>query len=131
MVAMGHQRTHLGTQTLALHPARRLTMAKRSRPRLSAAERGYGNDHRKHVTAAKATFVPGQACARCGQPITSLWMTDRIGRRVSAVDLGHVDGTGKTQYQGLEHRKCSRSAGATLGNVMRGMRVRVTASRVW
>ena len=131
MVAMGQRRTRMGTQALDLHTARRLTMAKRSRPRLSAAERGYGNEHRKHVTAAKATFLPGQACARCGQPITSLWMTDRIGRRVSAVDLGHVDGTGKTQYQGLEHRRCSRSAGARMGNRMRGMRVRVTASREW
>jgi hypothetical protein len=53
-------------------------------------------------------------------------MTDRRGRTVSAVDLGHVDGTAKTMYQGLEHRRCSRSAGAALGNRMRGMQ-RATA----
>ena len=104
----------------------------RSRPRLSAAERGYGPPHRKRVEAAKAAFVPGQPCARCGQPIWHLTRIKPDGSRESIVDLGHVDGTGKTQYQGLEHRRCSRSAGATLGNRMRGMmRVRVTASRVW
>lgn len=104
----------------------------RTRPRLSAAERGYGPPHRKRVIAARAAFTPGQACARCGWPIVSLWMTDRRGRRVSAVDLGHVDGTGKTIYGGLEHRFCNRSAGAALGNRMRGMmRVRATASRAW
>lgn len=64
-------------------------------------------------------------------------MTDRRGRTVSAVDLGHVDGTNKTAYQGLEHRHCSRSAGARLGNQMRGIArhperaVRLLTSRRW
>jgi len=106
-------------------------MAKRTRPRLSAAERGYGTDHRRKLAAARAAFRPGQPCARCGRPITSLWMTDRRGRRVSAVDLGHVDGTNKTRYQGLEHRHCSRSAGATLGNRMRGSVTRWRTAREW
>ena len=83
----------------------------RTKPRLSAAARGYGPDHQKRVKAAKAAWRPGQPCARCGQPITSLTMVDRRGRTVSAVDLGHVDGSGKTAYQGLEHRACSRRAG--------------------
>ena len=83
----------------------------RSRPRLSAAARGYGPDHQKRVKAARAAWRPGQPCARCGQPITSLTMVDRRGRTVSAVDLGHVDGSGKTAYQGLEHQSCSRRAG--------------------
>ena len=131
MVAMGHQRTHLGTQALDLQQA--LTMKrKHPYPRRSSAERGYDHEHRKLRNVHLAAFKPGQACARCGQPITSLWMTDRRGRRVSSVDLGHVDGSGKTQYQGLEHRHCSRSAGSTMGNRMRGMRrLAVTASRVW
>lgn len=106
-------------------------MAKHTRPRLSAAERGYGPAHRKLVDAARAAWRPGQPCARCGRPITSLTMTDRRGRTVSAVDLGHVDGTSKTRYQGLEHRRCSRSAGATLGNRQRGMTATWRSSRQW
>lgn len=107
--------------------------AARTRPRLSAAARGYGPPHRKLLAAAKAAWYPGQPCARCGQPITSLTMLDRKGEIVSAVDLGHVDGSGKTMYQGLEHRYCSRSAGARLGNRMRGMRrrARLATSRRW
>src|SRR6185503_14110413 len=103
----------------------------RTKPRLSAAERGYGPDHQKRVRAAKAAWRPGQPCARCGQPITSLTMVDRRGRVVSAVDLGHVDGSGKTAYQGLEHRRCSRSAGAAMGNRMRGLTRQWATSRQW
>jgi hypothetical protein len=42
----------------------------------------------------------GAVCARCGLPIVpgTPW------------DLGHVDGSGKTMYQGPEHRKCNRGA---------------------
>lgn len=91
-------------------------MAARTRPRLPADQRGYGSAHRAARAAAIAAWQPGQPCARCGQPITRLWMTDRRGRTVSAVDLGHVDGTGKTMYRGLEHRHCNRSSGAAYGN---------------
>jgi hypothetical protein len=103
----------------------------RTKPRLPASARGYGPPHRKRVTAAKAAWWPGQPCARCGRPITSLTMTDRRGRTVSAVDLGHVDGSGKTAYAGLEHRFCSRSAGAKLGNRMRGQARQWATSRRW
>lgn len=111
-------------------------MATRSRPRRSAAERGYGPDHRKRVTAAKAAWWPGQPCARCGRPITSLTMVDRRGRIVSAVDLGHVDGSGKRLYQGLEHRYCSRSAGqrmttAILNGRSGGQQRQWATSRRW
>lgn len=94
----------------------------RTRPRLPAAARGYGSPHRTARAAAIAAWQPGQPCARCGQPIACLWMRTRAGAVVSAVDLGHRDGTGKTQYAGLEHRYCSRSAGAALGNRQRGQR---------
>ncbi len=103
----------------------------RTRPRLPAADRGYDHRHRKRIKAEKAAWRPGQPCARCGRPITSLTMLDRKGRIVSAVDLGHVDGSGKTAYQGLEHRHCSRSAGARMGNRMRGRTRRWQASRQW
>jgi hypothetical protein len=63
-------------------------------------------------------------------------MRDRSGRRVSAVDYGHVDGSGKTRYAGLEHRHCNRSDGATRGNLARRSSRSVTAvplptSRRW
>ena len=103
----------------------------RTKPRRSAAERGYGPDHQKRVKAAKAAWRPGQPCARCGQPIISLTMVDRRGLTVSAVDLGHVDGSGKTAYAGLEHRYCSRSAGAAMGNRMRGLTRQWATSRQW
>jgi hypothetical protein len=102
-----------------------------TRPRLSSAARGYDHQHRLRVKAAKAAWRPGQPCARCGRPITSLTMVDRRGRTVSAVDLGHVDGSGKTAYQGLEHRRCSRSAGAAMGNRMRGQVRQWATSRQW
>jgi len=102
----------------------------RTRPRLSADARGYGPRHRAARAAAIARFQPGQPCARCGRPITTLWMISR-GAVVSAVDLGHVDGSGKTMYQGLEHRRCSRSAGAALGNRMRGRASRWRTARPW
>jgi hypothetical protein len=94
----------------------------RTRPRLAAAERGYGHEHRAARAAAIRRFTPGQPCASCGRPITTLWMTDRKGRIVSAVDLGHEPGTGKTRYRGLEHRSCNRSGGAAYGNRLRGVR---------
>lgn len=103
----------------------------RSRPRLSTTDRGYGSDHQKRVAAAKAEWWPGQPCARCGQAITTLTMTDTRGRTVSAVDLGHVDGTGKRVYQGLEHRRCSRSAGASLGNQQRGQAQQRSQAQAW
>jgi hypothetical protein len=63
-------------------------------------------------------------------------MVDRRGRIVSAVDLGHVDGSGKTAYQGLEHRVCSRRAGQRMTtailNARHGGQVRQWAtSRQW
>jgi hypothetical protein len=104
-------------------------MTSRSRPRLSAAARGYDHAHRKRVTAAKAAWRPGQPCARCGQPITSLTMTDRYGRTVSAVDLGHVDGSGKRLYQGLEHQSCSRRAGQQMTAAI--LRARRSGGQAW
>jgi hypothetical protein len=38
-------------------------------------------------------------CARCGELI----------KPGEPFDLGHVDGSGKTLYSGIEHRKCNRA----------------------
>ena len=72
-------------------------------------ERGYGAQHQATLKRERAAFRAGQPCARCGQPIWSLWMLDASGRRVSAVDLGHNDG--RDGYIGLEHRRCNRRDG--------------------
>lgn len=73
------------------------------------SERGYGAAHvalRKRLLAA---WTPGQPCARCGQPMLYRWLLMPDGRKVSAIDLGHLDG--KTGYAGLEHRACNRRDG--------------------
>ena len=40
--------------------------------------------HRRRVAAALAAWRPGQLCARCGQPITSLTVTDDGSPRPTA-----------------------------------------------
>jgi hypothetical protein len=55
-------------------------------------------------------------------------MVDRRGRVVSAVDLGHVDGSGKRLYQGLEHRACSRRSGQRMTTAILNGR---SAARQW
>jgi hypothetical protein len=55
-------------------------------------------------------------------------MVDRRGRTVSAVDLGHRDGTGKREYQGLEHRYCSRRHGQQMTTAILNGR---SAMRQW
>lgn len=96
---------------------------KRRKPRSqwpikSPAERGYGSRHK----AERRRWVPKVAagvvlCARpgCGRLILpgEPW------------DLGHVDGSGKTEYAGPEHRRCNR---ATAGREKRRPRPQ---SRKW
>jgi hypothetical protein len=69
---------------------------------------------RKIRKLALARWRPGDPCARCGLP-----MWDK-----RYIDLGHlipfVNGGRFGDGVQLEHRHCSRSAGATLGNRRRG-----------
>src|SRR4029079_15459690 len=61
--------------------------------------RGDGWRHQKLREHWKRVVASGSAvCARCGRPIVpgTPW------------DLGHVDGSEKTLYQGPEHRACNR-----------------------
>lgn len=67
----------------------------------TTTQRGYGTPHQKLRAQLIAAFVPGQACARCGQPI---WDAARA-------DLGHRQG--KRSYRGLEHDTCNRGGGDT------------------
>lgn len=85
------------------------------------AARGYGVTH-KRLRAKWARLVEaGDAwCARCGGWIApgSLW------------DLGHDDHD-RGLYNGPEHRRCNRAAGARKLNAMRRRRSRFKGSRVW
>lgn len=76
----------------------------------STTSRGYGSRHQALRSRLLAAWRPGQPCARCGQPMWQRWTTGASGKRVSAIDLGHVDGD-KTRYSGLEHVACNRRAG--------------------
>ncbi len=99
-------------------------MPRRSVPKLPAAARGYGWEHRRERARWAPRVATGEtSCARCGWPILpgQLW------------DLDHA--SGKSSYLGPSHRRCNRSAGAAKGNRMRGQRrllIRNTnASRSW
>lgn len=75
----------------------------------TTTERGYGWTHQKLRATLLATYHPAQPCWRCHRP---------LGPIPELLDLGHVDGD-KTRYMGLEHRRCSRAAGARLANTRR------------
>jgi hypothetical protein len=103
------------------------TRTPKPRPRLprgSSFERGYGPDHRRLRKQLVQAVEAGELvlCVRCGDPILP----------GTKVDLGHVDGSGKTLYSGLEHASCNRSAGGRLGNAIKnGGEPRPRASRDW
>ena len=85
----------------------------RSVPLLPANLRGYGAAHQAlRRRWASVVARGGVMCARCGREIVpgSPW------------DLGHVDGSGKGEYSGPEHRRCNRRAGARRGNRLRARR---------
>lgn len=73
------------------------------------SERGYGAAHVALRARLLKAWKPGQPCARCGQPMWHRWTTDKAGRKVSAIDLGHTDD--RRAYTGLEHRACNRRDG--------------------
>ncbi|NBH01949.1 hypothetical protein [Amycolatopsis sp. SID8362] len=81
-------------------------MTHHRRPGQTTAE-GYGAQHQALRRAWSPRVATGQVpCARCGEVI----------RPGTPWDLGHRDGTGKREYQGPEHRRCNRQAGAQLRN---------------
>jgi hypothetical protein len=77
----------------------------------TTTERQYGWQHQQLRKALLAVYHPAQPCPRCGQP---------LGPDPSWIDLGHVEGSGKTAYEGLVHARCNRSGGAKYGNLLRG-----------
>ena len=85
----------------------------------STTAKGYGWLHQRLRAHLIATYSPTDPCWRCGLP---------LGPFPQLLDLGHVDGD-KRRYMGLEHRRCSRSAGAKLGNQLRRRAPRPTSRR--
>jgi hypothetical protein len=77
----------------------------------TTTERGYGWQHQRLRAALLRALVPGSPCPRCHQP---MWPA------VQDVDLGHVEGSGKTAYLGILHASCNRRDGARYGNQLRG-----------
>jgi hypothetical protein len=82
--------------------------------------KGYGWSHQKLRAALLRALVPGSPCPRCHQP---MWPG------IQALDLGHVEGSGKTKYEGITHATCNRSSGAKFGNQLRGRDGSVTRAR--
>jgi hypothetical protein len=74
--------------------------------RPNTTSRGYGAAHQRMREQLLEAFVPGQPCARCGQPILA----------AADADLGHDD-QDRSKYAGLEHKRCNR---ATSGRARRG-----------
>jgi hypothetical protein len=87
---------------------------------MSTTTRGYGWTHQQLRAALLRALAPGSPCPRCGQP---MWPG------LQALDLGHVEGSGKRLYEGLQHAKCNRSSGAKYGNQLRGRDGTVTRNR--
>ncbi len=62
--------------------------------------RGYGHGWQQRRRMYEGIVALGRVkCARCGQTILA----------GQAWDLGHVDGTNKTQVAGPEHASCNRA----------------------
>jgi hypothetical protein len=84
----------------------------------TTSQRGYGTSHQKARAAAIAAHRDGDPCARCGHPMHG---------DPANLDLDHSDD--RTQYRGLAHRQCNRSAGGRKGRRQRSRRA--TTSRTW
>lgn len=82
--------------------------------------RGYGSAHQRQRKAIAAKLKAGAVltCWRCGGALV----------QGMAWDLGHDD-QDRSLYRGPEHRKCNRSAGARMGNAMRGVQPRKRAQK--
>lgn len=84
-----------------------------ARYRGTTAERGLGSPHQRDGKRLKRALREGEPCWRCGQPMYSWQNLERD--HVIARALGGANGPAL-----LAHARCNRSAGATLGNQLRG-----------
>jgi hypothetical protein len=88
----------------------------------NTSQRGYGAAHQAQARALKAALVDGDLCCRCSRPLYRWQLTlDRNDPR--GIDADHYTqarALGGELPDALAHRLCNRSAGATLGNRLRG-----------
>jgi 5-methylcytosine-specific restriction endonuclease McrA len=99
-------------------------MASRKRHRGTTTERGLGYAHQKDGRRLKAVHRDGDLCWRCGQPMYKWQALERD--HVTPRAYGGADGPAV-----LAHAHCNRSAGARLGNRMRGQQPGWFTSRRW
>lgn len=95
--------------------------ARKSQP--SSEAMGYGARHRaERQRWAPRVAAGGVICARAG--------CGRLIERGASWDMGHVDGSNKTEYAGPEHRKCNRATAGRMPTAGRQKRSR-SNSRKW
>jgi len=90
----------------------------------TTTQRGLGYTHQAHKKKLLAALRPGQPCPRCGEPMWPHQPLDRDHTTPRA--LGGKDSRGV-----LSHAHCNRSAGARLGNRLRGLRGQQQPRRAW
>lgn len=88
----------------------------------STTERALGADHVADLKRLKAALREGEPCWRCGEPMYSWQKLERD--HVLDRSLGGAQGPAV-----LAHASCNRSAGATLGNQLRGFTPVVVAGK--
>jgi hypothetical protein len=78
-------------------------------------QRGLGAEHQADKKRLLANLRPGEPCWRCAQP---MWPHQQLDRdHITSRALGGARGPAV-----LAHATCNRSAGAALGNRLRGLR---------
>lgn len=106
----------------------------------NTAARGYGYAHRKRTAALLAQLVDGTRCPRCPRPMYRQPARNFDGRKLQGDHHALARVLGSTALPDtLCHAHCNQSAGATLGNRLRGRRRRAATptasptvtSRVW
>ena len=75
---------------------------------MNTTERGYGAAHQAERARRISQWRPGDRCPRCGELLDG---------NPDHMDLGHIDGSAKQRYAGLEHKHCNRAAGARWRNM--------------
>lgn len=92
----------------------------------TARQRGYDAAHDRAARRLKAAMRDGDPCCRCHGPMYR-WQLDLNRHDMRGIDADHFErarAMGGELPDALAHRRCNRSAGATLGNKLRGARRR-------
>lgn len=83
--------------------------------------RGYGAAHQREAARLKRDMQDGDPCCRCDGPMYR-WQLDLDRNDPRGIDADHYEqarALGGELPDALAHRRCNRSAGATLGNQLR------------